>query len=126
MPFKENSKARWGFWKQEKKLLVDKKEINMITKISLYLKLGLLVLIISLLVFIGIQYLRITTLEKNVSELEIKNSVLTKDKKFYEAKINILSQFSNSTSSIVNITNEIIFTSKKQMAIDKVLEDFCK
>ena len=97
-----------------------------ITKISLYLKLGLLVLIISLLVFIGIQYLRIANLEKNVSELEIKNEVLSKDKKFYEAKINILSQFSNSTSSIVNITNEIIFTSKKQMAIDKVLEDFCK
>ena len=97
-----------------------------ITKISLYLKLGLLIFIIALFIFIGIQYIRIQTLEKNVSELEIKNEVLSKDKKFYEAKINILSQFSNSTSSIVNITNEIIFTSKKQMAIDKVLEDFCK
>lgn len=93
-------------------------------KISLYLKIGLLVIIIICIVFIGIQYVRIKALEKNVDDLKIENELLAKDKKFFEARIKILSDFTNSNMAIVNITNEVIFTSNKQFAIDSIIEDF--
>ncbi len=81
----------------------------MLSKISLYLKLGLLVFIIILSAFIAYQYIRIQALTSTIDDLKIKNEVLNKNKKFYEARIKILSDFSNSTTIIENITNEIIF-----------------
>lgn len=98
----------------------------MITKIKLYIGAGLLVAIITLLVFIGFQYVRIASLQKSVNDLKIENSVLTKDNLFFVKQIEIQNQFSNSTATINEITNEIIFSSSKQLAISEVIKDYYK
>ncbi len=99
---------------------------TLVTKISLYLKIGLLILIIVLLAFIGFQFIRIKSLEKNIDNLKIKNEVLIKEKQFFDARIKILSDFTNSTKAIEAIRNELVFDSEKQKAIDNILEDFYK
>ena len=94
------------------------------TKISMYLKLGLLVIIIACLVFIGIQYVRIEMLKKNVDNLEIKNAVFNKDNLFSDKQVKIFSDFTNSDAAIDAITNIIVFDGQKQIAVDKVIEGF--
>ena len=96
------------------------------TKISMYLKLGLLVIIIACLVFIGIQYVRIEMLKKNVDNLEIKNAVFNKDNLFSDKQVEIFSDFTNSDAAIDATTHIIVFDNPKQMVIDKVIEDFYK
>ena len=96
------------------------------TKISMYLKLGLLVIIIACLVFIGIQYVRIEALKKNVDNLEIKNAIFNKDNLFSDETIKIDSDFTNSDIAIDEITNIIIFDEPKQATIDKIISDFYK
>ena len=96
------------------------------TKISMYLKLGLLVIIIACLVFIGIQYVRIEMLKKNVDNLEIKNAVFNKDNLFSDKEVKIDSNFTNSDIAIDEITNIIIFDEPKQATIDKIISDFYK
>ena len=96
------------------------------TKISIYLKLGLLVIIIACLVFIGIQYIRIEALKKNVDNLEIKNAIFNKDNLFSDETIKIDSDFTNSNIAIDEITNIIIFDEPKQATIDKIISDFYK
>ena len=96
------------------------------TKISMYLKLGLLVIIIACLVFIGIQYIRIEVLKKNVDNLEIKNAIFNKDNLFSDETIKIDSDFTNSNIAIDEITNIIIFDEPKQATIDKIISDFYK
>ena len=96
------------------------------TKISMYLKLGLLVIIIACLVFIGVQYIRIEVLKKNVDNLETKNAILNKDNLFSDEEVKIDSNFTNSDIAIDEITNIIIFDEQNQTAIDKIISDFYK
>ena len=98
----------------------------MLTKISLYLKIGLLAIIIACLVFIGIQYINIKALQNNIGEIKIKNAQLHKDNLFFEVRIKILADFTNSNAAIEQITNIIIFDNAKQNAINKIIEDFYK
>jgi len=112
----------------------------MITKIKLCITAGIAVVIISLMVFIGFQYIHIQGLEKNVYDLKIENSVLTlsvyrrtKDNLFFVKQIEIQNQFANSTTTINEITNDIIFSptgaqtcSNKQIAINEIIKDYYK
>ena len=99
---------------------------KMLTKISLYLKIALLVIIIACLIFIGIQYIRIKALQNNIGEIKIENAQLHKDNLFFEGRIKILTDFTNSNAAIEQITNIIIFDNAKQNAINKIIEDFYK
>ena len=98
----------------------------MITKIKLYIGAGLLVTIISLMAFIGFQYIRIASLEKNVNDLKIENKRVGQEYDFAQKKIEIQNQFSNSSTTINEITNEIVFSSDKQIAINEIIKDFYK
>lgn len=97
-----------------------------LTKIKMYIGAGLLVAIITLLVFIGSQYVRIVALEKNVGDLKIENKRAWQEYDFAQKKIEIQNQFSNSTTTINEITNEIIFSSNKQIAINEIIKDYYK
>ena len=98
----------------------------MITKIKLYIGAGLLVTIISLMAFIGFQYIRIASLEKNVNDLKIENKRVGQEYDFAQKKIEIQNQFSNSSTTINEITNEIVFSTVKQIAINEIIKDFYK
>ncbi len=98
----------------------------MFAKIKLYIAIGIASIIIGLLVFIGIQYIRIESLKNNVEKIKIKNAVLNKDNLFSEKKVEIRSDFTNSDAAIDAITNIIIFDGQKQIAVDKIIEDFYK
>jgi uncharacterized membrane-anchored protein YhcB (DUF1043 family) len=93
-------------------------------KISMYLKIGLLLVIIILLVTIGIQWTRIKDVERKNENLKIENKKAWKEYDFAQERIKILSHFTNSSEVIDKITNEIIFESNKQNAIDSIIEDF--
>ena len=98
----------------------------MITKIKLYITAGVALVIISLMAFIGFQYIRIASLEKNVYDLEIENKRVGQEYDFAQKKIEIQNQFSNSSTTINEITNEIVFSSNKQIAINEIIKDFYK
>ena len=98
----------------------------MITKIKLYITAGVALVIISLMAFIGFQYVRIASLEKNVDDLKIENKRVGQEYDFAQKKIEIQNQFSNSSTTINEITNEIVFSTVKQIAINEIIKDFYK
>jgi len=98
----------------------------MFAKIKLYIIAGIALVIISLMVFIGFQYVRIASLQKSVNDLKIENKRAWQEYDFAQKKIEIQNQFSNSTITINEITNEIIFSSSKQVAINEIIKDYYK
>ena len=98
----------------------------MITKIKLYITAGVALVIISLMAFIGFQYVRIASLEKNVDDLKIENKRVGQEYDFAQKKIEIQNQFSNSSTTINEITNEIVFSTVKQIAVNEIIKDFYK
>ncbi len=94
------------------------------TKLKIYIIAAIAIIIIILIAALSFSLLRISKLETTIENLELENKLSKKEIIFFESQIQIAKDFETSTSKIESITNEAIFDSQKQMAIEAIIENF--